>query len=341
MARPRPDSEGLNARTRGISCRGRVLGDPVTCSLDAEANRWVAEHTSDDPHLPPPAPPRDRTPVDGRQCKPTDSDGLVATAFGRLPPEAIPALRRSGKLNAFGGLGGPQGPEQRRAVRQRNGTMSMVVMALTLEEVVAAEDERRQLEAEARRHRAELARAAEKESQRPLVPRSDLPANVVVSGRSVMSSEPIDDTPEPDVPAWVAWMREEDRYDRLADVVRPLADVDEERAWEVAHGLEPGTLAAEREAQARAESERKELARQASEAADLEQEWSAEIAERRAAGEGFEADGPKCGNPNGCENVVQGGRGRRCRACYAYRRLHRGEERPLALISRERRRRAA
>lgn len=46
-----------------------------------------------------------------------------------------------------------------------------------------------------------------------------------------------------------------------------------------------------------------------------------------------------CGNPNGCERALKAKQ--RCGPCLEYRRTHHGEERPLRLINRARRRDSA
>lgn len=285
--------------------------------LDWAANRFVAAVSPEDPYLSPPEPrpPRSEDKPDGRRRRPTDSQGRVATAFGRLTPEEARRLRRAGKLNAHGALAVPPVAPATR-------------VALTLEEFMAHGDRRRELELEAAARRHEQAAGG---LPRQPVARSDLPAGAVQSGKPGHVPRSL---PEPeealdeacrllgDHPAY-------DWYAALADRVLEPDDAEEELAWELAHELEPGTLASERRRSAEAGAERARTHPGAHELATHET--------HRGSAAGDELKTARCANPCGCSNEVQGGRGTRCRACYAYRRRH-GTERPLALVNRERRR---
>lgn len=113
---------------------------------------------------------------------------------------------------------------------------------------------------------------------------------------------------------------ETDQYAHMARNVREPTDDEEEHAYELAHGLTPGTL----------------LANEVEEAvAAIIAQWRRQIEEKqRGDGPRFVADSQRmCANPNGCPNPAKG-RGTRCAACFEYRRAHRGEERSARLVKR-------
>ncbi len=312
--------------------------------LDRTANRFVQAAAPDDPYLPPPEPAWRQDKPDARSTKPPNSDGRVATAFGAVPPLEFRALRRRGALDAHGGLAvKPAAIEARKPVRQRSGARVRVPIALTLEEFLQHQDRRRQLEGEAEQYRAQSAEQVENEPSRPMLERSALGAHVEASSESLAAlraqrhpwPEPVIvgfHAGRPEVTALYPdeWPPFPDRYDRMAAEIQPPAASEEERAWELSHGLAAGSLAEERAAEEAAEQARAEAEQERRAVAALAASWQQEIADRVG----------RCQNPAGCSNPVQNGRGTRCKACYEWRRRHRSE-RPLARLNIDRRRLAS
>ena len=133
---------------------------------------------------------------------------------------------------------------------------------------------------------------------------------------------------------------EYDEYDDLAyDFAYWLTSEEEDRAREITYGLPEGALTLDEW------SWRERFFPQAQ---DEETGSSDEVTDA----EEEDPDAPEavisipirrtdhCQNPNGCDQPAKR-RGTRCPACYKYRTEHRGEERPVRLINRQRHRQAS
>ncbi|MCU1490831.1 MAG: hypothetical protein JWM85_2236 [Acidimicrobiaceae bacterium] len=283
------------------------------------------------------------TPTEYRRLAP---DGKVSTALGRLTPEENRQQIKAGRIDTHGNL------TKRVQVTKQKGRIREA--PVLLEEYLASQDARRQAEAEAEAIRAERrakehadAQEAQKRRERPASPTARRfnsrpgwvpPGSAAEEADDDFASDPLCESDEVvDGGDPYVHDRPSDGYDTLAEIAEP-SDAEEDAAWERVHGLPDGWIREQNRAALEAAERDWQARRDLAQAAALAAFWSAEIHERREAGEGFDPDPVRrCENPNGCTNVIKG-RGSRCAPCYKYRRnpAHLGEERTLRLINQER-----
>lgn len=288
--------------------------------------------------------------------KPIEPDGRITTAIGRLDPEEFKAAVREGQLDPEGNLSVKRAVEREKPVLNRKGRYTWLSVPVTLDEFRTTEEQWRQANGNARVMRSELAeRRAATRSRAPsptarrfrLQPGFDLPADTrVYDDWTGEWYEPYEDESDDD-PELLD--RDDfdyydfytyDEYDEFADrFACSLTSEEEDRAREIAYGLPEGSLTlSESSWQERFFPDEGDKA----EAAD---EVEVREAEDEFAPPCPDADSPAerdglCQNPHGCDQLAKE-RGTRCPACYKYRSAHRGEERPLRLLNRRRRRQAA
>ncbi|HUZ10736.1 MAG TPA: hypothetical protein VMU76_11290 [Acidimicrobiales bacterium] len=269
----------------------------------------------------------------GTDGKPAGFDGRISTALGSLTPEEFNRARREGKLNKNGDLSvRPPGISTKKKVGR-----SLYTTALTLEEYLAAQDLRKQAEEEAQATATARRELALLPPETGPVSTTTLRFERWMPGwirPTVLSYEPEDEE------TGEAAIRAEE--EAAAGDYDPWDLVDDQyaAAYWATEGEDPDDRV-DWQKQADEDSERQRNAERVSEAtAAVAASWQAEIAARRATGDQRFAPDPTCGNPHGCPNPPKPG-GNRCPACYEHRRKNPGDERPLRLINRAKRRKAS
>ncbi len=288
--------------------------------------------------------------------KPVEPDGRIATVIGRLGLEEYKAAARAKQIDAQGNLFVKRSVERETSVRTRQGRHSRLSVPLTLEEFRTTEEQWRQADANARTLRAQsAARRAESRSRAAsptarryeLQPGFELPTDAreydewTGEWYELYGGEQSDDDPELldwDDPDFFENF-EFDEYDDLADRLAYWVTSDEEdRARELAYGLPEGSLTLDEWSW-----REKFFCDQEDEAGADEEPAESDTGTEQTGAETVVAldagQHGRCQNPNGCDQPTKP-RGTRCPACYKYRSAHRGEERPLRLLNRQRRRRA-
>jgi hypothetical protein len=320
--------------------------------------RWLRSIAPDDDYLPaadpeptawrkpPPVPPGVTLSDERRLTHRLGFDGRIATALGRLTPTEFRAARRSGRIDANGSLVTARLPGKVTTRTRGSKRPTKVMATFTLEEWKAAQEAERRVREEAARERA--SRSAEPDSPRP--PSTAIPLRFRVRPewivplprgsweqqrfapmprRGRVHYVPVDEDPE------TASGDDDDAWSDVApldaeDLAPTFEAPDDWYWWDPADDGLDDRLPYQRE-----------MDDDGGTAVDgMVREWRAEIVKlRRDGDERFAVDGV-CANPNGCPNRPKP-RGNRCGSCYEYRRTHGGEERPLRLINRGRRRTSA